>query len=129
MPVGMNWVGIACRRKPTRIIAKELIMRNRMLAIAAIAGAASLPITAQARSDVTVGVAPTTGTVVSTPVEVDADGGIAVAQRPAFREYIIRERITVRSERTVLLHGRPAGGMIATAAYAFGSNPHYALDR
>jgi hypothetical protein len=85
--------GIACRREPACILAKELTMRNRILAIAAIAGAMSAPIAAQAQSHVTVGVAPTTGVVVSTPVEVDADGGIAVGQRPAFREYIVRERI------------------------------------
>jgi hypothetical protein len=79
-------------------------MRNRILAIAAIAGVTAgflgAPIAAQAQSDavqaprdVTVGVAPSSGTVVSTPVEIDADGGIAVAQRPAFREYIVRERV------------------------------------
>jgi hypothetical protein len=85
--------GIACRREPACILAKELTMRNRILAIAAIAGAMSAPIAAQAQNNVTVGVAPTTGIVVSTPVEVDADGGIAVGQRPAFREYIVRERI------------------------------------
>lgn len=67
-------------------------MRNKILAIAAIAGAISAPVAAYAQG-VTVGVAPTTGVVVSTPVGVDEDGGITVAQRPAFREYIIRERI------------------------------------
>src|SRR5450759_2301833 len=80
--------GIACRREPACILAKELTMRNRILAVAAIAGAMSAPIAAQAQSGVTVGVAPTTGVVVSTPVEVDADGGIAVGQRPAFRESV-----------------------------------------
>ena len=33
--------------------------------------------------------------VVTTPVEVDADGGIAYEQRPAFREYVVRERVPV----------------------------------
>ena len=68
-------------------------MRRNILAIAAIAGAVSAPVAAQAQSDITVGVAPTTGIVVGEPVGIDADGGIAVAQRPAFREYIVRERI------------------------------------
>jgi hypothetical protein len=75
-------------------------MRNRILAIAAIAGVMSAPIAAQAQSDaahpphdMTVGVAPSSSTVVTTPVEIDADGGIAVAQRPAFHEYIVRERV------------------------------------
>jgi hypothetical protein len=61
-------------------------MRNRILAIAAIAGAIGAPIAAQAQSD-TVGIA-RGGSVV-----VDEGGGIAVEQRPAFREYIVRERV------------------------------------
>jgi hypothetical protein len=61
-------------------------MRNRILAIAAIAGAIGAPIAAQAQSD-TVGIARGGSGVI-----VDADG-IAVDQRPAFREYIIRERV------------------------------------
>jgi hypothetical protein len=57
-------------------------MRNRILAIAAIAGAIGAPIAAQAQSD-TVGI-----------VRGGSDAaGIAVDQRPAFREYIIRERV------------------------------------
>src|SRR3954468_2136157 len=58
-------------------------MRNRILAIAAIATAIGAPITAQAQG--TVGVRGET-------VIVDS-GGIAVEQRPAFREYVIRERV------------------------------------
>jgi len=66
---------------------KELVMRNRILAIAAIAGAIGAPIAAQAQSD-TVGIV-RGGSVI---INDDADG-IAVDQRPAFREYIIRERV------------------------------------
>jgi Protein of unknown function (DUF1236) len=63
-------------------------MRNRILAIAAIAGAISAPVTAQAQSEIT------TGVVRGGPVIVNEDvDGIAVDQRPAFREYIIRERV------------------------------------
>ena len=62
-------------------------MRNRIFAIAAIAGAISTPIAAQAQSDVTVG-AVRGGSVIVTDVD-----GIAVDQRPAFREYIVRERV------------------------------------
>lgn len=62
-------------------------MRNRILAIAAIAGAVSVPIAAQAQSD-------TVGIVRGNSVIINEDaGGIAVDQRPAFREYIIRERV------------------------------------
>jgi hypothetical protein len=66
----------------------ELIMRNKILAIAAIAGAISAPIAAQAQSEITTGVV-RGGTVI---VNDDIDG-IAVDQRPAFREYIVRERV------------------------------------
>ena len=63
-------------------------MRNRILAIAAIAGAISAPIAAPAQDVVT------TGVVRGGPVIVNEDiDGIAVDQRPAFREYIVRERV------------------------------------
>jgi hypothetical protein len=84
MPRAVHWM--ACRIKPARIIAKELTMRNHILAVTAILAAMSAPIAAQAQSD-TVGVRG--GTVV-----IDNDvPGIAVDQRPAFREYIVRERV------------------------------------
>jgi hypothetical protein len=79
---------IACRRKRACIIARESIMRNRILAIAAIVGAISAPIAAQAQSAITTGVV-RGGSVI---VDDDVDG-IAVDQRPAFREYIVRERV------------------------------------
>jgi len=63
-------------------------MRNRLLAIVAIAGAVSAPIAAYAQSDVT------TGLVRSAPVVIDGDAdGIAVDQRPAFHQYIIQEHV------------------------------------
>jgi hypothetical protein len=65
-------------------------MRNRILAIAVIAGALTAPIAAQAQSD-TVGVV--RGSGMTTGVVVDDVDGIAVDQRPAFREYIVRERV------------------------------------
>jgi hypothetical protein len=65
----------------------ELTMRNRILAIAAIAAAIGAPVAAQAQSEITTGVV-RGGTVI-----VNDDVGIAVDQRPAFREYIIRERV------------------------------------
>jgi hypothetical protein len=67
-----------------RSIAKEKTMRNRILAIATIAAAIGAPIAAQAQN--------TVGVVRGESVIVDSDG-IAVAQRPAFREYVIRERV------------------------------------
>jgi RNase P/RNase MRP subunit p29 len=83
-----NWIAI-CAGLPALFIARELDMRNRILAIAAISGALATvgaiapPVAAQAQS--TVGRA---GTVV-----IEDSEGIAVEQRPAFREYIVRERV------------------------------------
>jgi hypothetical protein len=59
-------------------------MRKHLLAIATVMAAMSAPIAAQAQN--TVGVAG--------PVMID-DGavGITTDQRPAFREYIVRERV------------------------------------
>ena len=62
-------------------------MRNKLLAIAAVAGALSAPVAAQAQGVVT------TGVVRGGPVIVNDDEGIAIDQRPAFREYIVRERV------------------------------------
>ena len=62
-------------------------MRNTILAIAALAATFGTPAAAFAQSDVTVGVAPAPGVTVG-----DAPG-IATEQRPAFREYVIRERV------------------------------------
>jgi Protein of unknown function (DUF1236) len=63
-------------------------MRNKILAIAAIAGAISVPLAAQAQGVVT------TGVVRGGPVIINEEvDGIAVDQRPAFREYIVRERV------------------------------------
>jgi Protein of unknown function (DUF1236) len=63
-------------------------MRNKLLAIAAIAGAFVAPtMAAKAQSEITTGVV-RGGTVV-----INDDDGIAMEQRPAFREYIVRERV------------------------------------
>ena len=60
-------------------------MRNRLLAVAAIAMIA--PIAAQAQSDMT------TGAVRGGTVVIEENEGIVAEQRPAFREYIVRERV------------------------------------
>jgi Protein of unknown function (DUF1236) len=64
-------------------------MRNRILVIAATAAIIATPVAAQAQSEtMTTGVA-RGGAVI---VDDDADG-IAVDQRPAFREYVVREHV------------------------------------
>jgi Protein of unknown function (DUF1236) len=59
-------------------------MRNTILAVAAVAAAMSAPIALRAQ---TVGVAP------GSSVVVEDEPGLAVEQYPAFRQYIVRERI------------------------------------
>ena len=73
-------------------------MRNRILAIAAIAGAMAAPIAAQAQSTIT------TGVVGGSTVVIGEHDGIAADQRPAFREYIVRERVPnyTISERVIV---------------------------
>ena len=62
-------------------------MRNRLLAIAAIAGAMAAPIAAQAQTTIT------TGTAGGSTVVIGEHEGIVAEQRPAFREYVVRERV------------------------------------
>jgi hypothetical protein len=88
MPRTMNWLKLPAGKRRRHQREEELIMRNKLLAIAAIAGAISVPVAAQAQSVIT------TEVVRGVPAVVDDDvGGIAVAQRPAFREYVIREHV------------------------------------
>jgi len=61
-------------------------MRNKTLAALTLAAAIVLPVAVQAQGY-------TTGVVRGPAAIVDDDAGIAVEQRPAFREYVIRERI------------------------------------
>src|SRR6266571_1570061 len=63
-------------------------MRNRILAIAAVAAAIGAPMAAQAQGEMTTGVV-RGGTVIMN----DDVPGITVEQRPAFREYVVRERV------------------------------------
>jgi hypothetical protein len=67
-----------------KTFSKELPMRNRILALAALAAAIGSPLAAQAQSSVTVGRA---------PVVVESGPTIAVEQRPAFRDYVVEQRV------------------------------------
>jgi hypothetical protein len=83
---------------------KEQSMRKHFLA-ATIVAAVSAPIAAQAQSTVGVAGPQSTGTVI-----VDSGAvGIAAEQRPAFRAYIVRERVpnyTVPDRVVVLVEPR-----------------------
>jgi hypothetical protein len=86
MPRAVNWISrTPDQNRRTFQFEKEQIMRKHLMAISAILVVMSAPIAAHAQSD-TVGVRG--GAVV-----VDENGGIAVDQRPAFREYVVRERV------------------------------------
>ena len=60
-------------------------MRNKTLAALTLAAVIAVPVAAQAQGY-------TTGAVRGPAVVLDDDAGIGVEQRPAFREYVIRER-------------------------------------
>ena len=96
-------------------------MRNRLLAIAAIAGAMSSPIAAQAQSSVTTGLGGG-GTVV-----VGEHEGISSDMRPAFRQYIVRERVPdyTISERVVVGGVLPETGVTYyDVPQSFGITPY-----
>jgi hypothetical protein len=75
---------VSKNKRQVRSIAKEKTMRNRILDLAAIAAVIGAPVAAQAQG--------TVGVVRGDSVIVEG-GGIAVEQRPAFREYVVRERV------------------------------------
>lgn len=83
-------------------------MLYKVLAIAAVAGAIGVPVAAQAQSEITTGVV-RGGTVI-----IDDADGIAVDRRPAFREYVIRERVPTYTipDRVVVGGILPEAGII-----------------
>jgi hypothetical protein len=115
----MNWEGLRAgvsRRHPP---AKENTMRNRILGLAAIAGAIGAPIAAQAQS--------TVGVVRGESVIIDDGNGIAVAQRPAFREYVIRERVPTYTipDRVIVGGTLPEAGITYyDVPQTYGSTPY-----
>ena len=96
-------------------------MRTRILAIAAIVGAMAAPIAAQAQSTITTGVGG------GSTVVVGEHQGIAPGQRPAFREYIVRERVPdyTISERVVVGTVLPETGVTYyDVPQTFGTTPY-----
>jgi hypothetical protein len=118
----IDWMACNAARASAHHL-KEITMRNRIIAIAALAGALGAPIAAQAQSEMTVGVARERGVVVQ---EVD-DDGIPVAQRPAFREYVVRERVPTYTvpDRVVVGGTLPdAGVTYYDVPQTYGSTPY-----
>ena len=95
-------------------------MRNRILAVAAVAATITMPaIAAQAQTVGLVRGGP--------PVAVEEDGSIAVEQRPAFREYIVSERVPVYTipDRVGVGSVLPeAGVMTYDVPQRFGATPY-----
>jgi hypothetical protein len=121
MALKMHWVGLRAGASRPASPAKEFTMRNRILAIAAIAGVIAAPVAAQAQSD-TVGVV-RGGSVI---INEDADG-IAVDQRPAFREYIVRERVPTYTvpDRVIVGGVLPEAGITYyDVPQTFGATPY-----
>ena len=93
-------------------------MRNMYLAAAAVASALSVPIAAQAQS--------TVGVVGGNTVVIEQDGGIIAEQRPAFREYVVRERVPAFTipDRIVVGTTLPEAGVTYyDVPQRFGSTP------
>jgi hypothetical protein len=97
-------------------------MRNKLLAVGALAGVMIGPIAvAQAQTEIT------TGVVRGGAVIIDDDAGIAVDQRPAFREYIVRERVPnyVMPDRVVVGAVLPETGVTYyDVPPRFGASPY-----
>jgi hypothetical protein len=96
-------------------------MRMRYLAVAAIVVAIGAPLAAQAQSRVT------TGVVGGNTVVIDQDGGLAAEQRPAFREYIVEQRVPAYTvpERIVVGTVLPEVGVtFYDVPQRFGATPY-----
>jgi hypothetical protein len=98
-------------------------MRNKILAVAAIAGAIGAPIAARAQSEVI-----TRDVVRGGPMIVEEDvDGIAVEQRPAFREYIVREHVPTYTIPDRVIVGRvlpETGVTYYDVPQTFGATPY-----
>jgi hypothetical protein len=103
---------------------KETTMRKTLIAAAALMGTMAMPLAAQAQG-VTVGVAGGDRVIVD---QNDPDG-ITVQERPAFREYVVRERVPTFTvdERVVVGSTLPEAGVtyydvpqsVATTPYRY----------
>jgi hypothetical protein len=93
-------------------------MRIMFLAAAAVAGALSAPIAAQAQG--------TVGVTGGNTVVVEPGGGIIAEQRPAFREYVVSQRVPVFTipDRVVVGAVLPEAGVTYyDVPQRFGSTP------
>ena len=95
-------------------------MRN-ILAVTALAATIITPLAAKAED------AYTTGVVRGPAVIVDDNAGIAIEQRPAFRQYVVRERVPnyVMPDRVVVGGVLPEAGVVYyDVPQSFGVTPY-----
>jgi Protein of unknown function (DUF1236) len=93
-------------------------MRNMFLAAAAVAGTLSVPIAAQAQG--------TVGVTGGNTVVIEQDGSIIAEQRPAFREYVVTQRVPAFTipDRIVVGTTLPEAGVTYyDVPQRFGSTP------
>ena len=93
-------------------------MRNMLLVAAAIAGALGAPIAAQAQG--------TVGVTGGNTVVIEQGGGIIAEQRPAFREYVVSQRVPAFTipERIAIGATLPEAGVTYyDVPQRFGSTP------
>ncbi|MFO1107927.1 MAG: DUF1236 domain-containing protein [Bradyrhizobium sp.] len=94
-------------------------MRNVLLAAAAVVGTLAAPMAVQAQS--------TVGVVGGNTVVIEQDGGIIAEQRPAFREYVVRERVpafTIPDQVVIGAMLPEAGVTYYDVPQRFGSTPY-----
>jgi hypothetical protein len=94
-------------------------MRNMFLATAAVVAVISAPVAALAQG--------TVGVVGGNSVVVDQDGGLIAEQRPAFREYVVREAVPTFTipDRIVVGTVLPEAGVtIYDVPQRFGGTPY-----
>jgi Protein of unknown function (DUF1236) len=93
-------------------------MRNMFLAAAAVASVLGAPIAAQAQNTVGVGGGNT--------VVIEQNGGIIAEQRPAFREYVVTQRVPTFTipDRVIVGTTLPEAGVtVYDVPQQFGSTP------
>lgn len=94
-------------------------MRNTLVATAAVAIALSAPVTAHAQG--------TVGVVGGNTVVIEKDGGLIAEQRPAFREYVVREAVPTFTipDRVVVGTVLPESGVTTyDVPQRFGGTPY-----
>ena len=95
-------------------------MRNMFLVAAAIAGALGAPIAAQAQDS-------TVGVVGGNTVTIEQGGGIIAEQRPAFRNYVLEQRVpafTIQDRVAIGATLPEAGVTYYDVPQRFGSTPY-----